>query len=357
MTDISEVLNVLQQQGDNINEWKSSIDDRLLNIEARAGRPSRGAGPDTEVKTWRTPGGQEVKVLAPEQKAADLTHDADPDGWTLADFTRAAVLGSRDVKLASGTALVPQRLGSQLIDLVRAKTVLVEAGAQTILVDGPTTLAKLTGDPTVHQHTEGATDISESDITLAGVTASPKLLAALVPLTVELVRDSSNLDQVLNTALAAAFAAKIDTLGIATLLANASIPASASAQDPAGWAGVLAAVGSALAANQELPRAIVGASADFITRAGQLDSTGSWLGKPPVLANTQEFYTTGITAGTAFMGDFGAGLGLVLRSSLSVEVVRHAKPTSAQHLLVAHAAADFVVLQPARLFKALKTIA
>jgi hypothetical protein len=47
---------------------------------------------------------------------------------------------------------------------------------------------------------------------------------------------------------------------------------------------------------------------------------------------------------------------VAMRQELRVEVVRHAKPTSGSHLLVAHMRADFVVLQPGRLFKQLKTV-
>ena len=168
------------------------------------------------------------------------------------------MLGSRESKTASGPALVPTGVGSQVIDKVRAKTAIVAAGAGTIIIGGPTNLARLTQDPTVYQHTEAATDISESDILATPVSLNPKLLAVLVPLSVELVSDSPNLDALLQTSIAAAFAAKIDALSIATLLADANIPKSAVTQDPAIWLKTLEAVGSALAVNQDLPFAHVG---------------------------------------------------------------------------------------------------
>jgi len=171
------------------------------------------------------------------------------------------------------------------------------------------------------------------------------------------MQDSPNLDAVLQTALAGAFGAKLDALCIATLLANASIPKSLAAQDPAIWAKVLEAVAAALAANQDLPAVHISAPADFIARASQLASTaGSWLGKPPALAGMRELHTTGLTAGTALMGDFASAFAIAMRSQLRVEIVRHAKPTEGSHLLVAHMRADGVVLQAARLFKQLKTI-
>ena len=93
-----------------------------------------------------------------------------------------------------------------------------------------------------------------------------------------------------------------------------------------------------------------------MARDSQLASAaGSRLGKPPVLSRIRELETTGLTAGTALFGDFGAGFAIALRDELRVEVVRHAKPTSASHLFVAHMRADGIVLQPGRLFKQLKT--
>jgi HK97 family phage major capsid protein len=236
--------------------------------------------------------------------------------------------------------------------------VLVEAGAGSIIIDGPTNLARITTSPTVHLHTEGETDISESDVVATAVVLNPKVLAVLIPLTTELVQDSPNLDAVLNMALAQAFAAKVDALGLAALLADAGIPESAAGQDPAIWAKVLEAVGSALALNQGIPHAHISAPADFIARAAQLASTaGSWLGKPPALAGMAELQTSVLTAGTALFGNFAEAFALAVRSDLRVEVVRHAKPTSGSHLLVAHARIGGIVLQPGKLYRQLKTVA
>lgn len=265
------------------------------------------------------------------------------------------IVGSR--KAASGAALVPTYQGSRIIDAVRARTVMVDAGAGTILIDGPTNLARLTSGPTVYQHTESADDIEESDIVAVPVTLNPKLLAVLIPLTVELVQDSPNLDAILNTALSAAFAAKLDALAIATLLADPAIAKSAVAQDPALWIKVLEAVGAALALSQSLPTAHISSPADFIARASQLSNTaGNWLGAPPALASMRELQTSGLAAGTSIFGNFSEAFALALRSDLRVEVVRHAKPGSASHLLIAHMRADGVVLQPGHLFKQLKTV-
>lgn len=365
-TDLKGISDMFHKHADTFEAWKKKQDDKIQDLESslkemamKAGRPRLG-GPDVqsggEVKHLLTADGRKLPLLAKSQRFTDLATEGKDDGFNLGDFCRDVVIGSR--KAASGAALVPNFIGSQIIDNIRAQTVLVEAGASSIMIDGPTNLARLTTDPTVYSHTEGDTDIVESDVVATPVTLNPKLLAVLIPLTVELVQDSPNLDALLNIALAQAFAAKVDALGIAALLADTGIPDSAAGQDPAIWAKVLEAVGSALALNQAVPSAHISSPADFIARASQLASTaGSWLGKPPALASMAELHTTTLSAGTALFGNFAEAFALAVRSDLRVEVVRHAKATSGGHLLVAHARIGGVVLQPGKLFKQLKTVA
>ena len=344
-----------QTQGDTVAELRKTID-RLETRLSRPGAAHTQQDGDNELKSLTTADGRKLPLLSAKQRVSNLSRTDDSEGFTLGGFVRDAIVGSR--KAASGPALVPTFVSGNVIDNVRQQTVLIGgAGASTIIIDGPTNMARITQDPTVYQHTEAAEDIVESDILATPVSLNPKLLAALIPLTVELVQDSPNLDAALNASLAGAFAVKLDQLGIAKLLADTGIPKSLATQDPALWAKLLEAVGAALGLNQALPTAHISAPADMIARAGQTASTsGVWLGAPPLLSAMRELHSTGLTAGTALFGDFAAGCAVAMRQELRVEVVRHAKPTSGSHLLVAHMRADFVVLQPGRLFKQLKTV-
>ena len=358
MSALSQTIDTLAS---GIEAFKTAQIERMDKLETRMNRPGAfHAAPgveQTEVRQLKTADGRMLPILSAKQNFADL-YRGERDDFSLAQFCKDAIVGSRETRAASGPALVPTALGSVVIDAVRRQTVVVAAGASTIAIDGPTQLARLTQDPTVYQHTEGATDIVESDILATPVTLNPKTLAVLIPLTAELVSDSPNLDAVLTTALSAAFAAKLDALCIATLLADTSIPKSLATQDPALWAKLLEAVAAALALNMGLPQAHIGAPADMMARAAQTASTsGVWLGAPPILSGMRELQTTGLAAGTAFFGNFAEAFAIAMRQDLRVEVVRHAKPTSGSHLLVAHMRADGVVLQPGKLFKQLKTVA
>jgi HK97 family phage major capsid protein len=297
--------------------------------------------------------GRETPLVASTEKLSAFCEkpQAGEEPFSIGDYCKAAMGFQPRAAVVSGPALVPVQTSTAIIDMVRAASTIVRAGAGTVQIDGPTNFAKITGDPTVHQHTEGASDVTESDVSFAPVTANPKALVALVPLSAEVVSDSSNLDALLNTSLAAAFAAKLDALSVATILADTNIPVSAVAQTPATWAGTMLAITALLGLNHGLPTSHIGNTADFMARAGQLASTaGTWLGKPPVLADMIELFTTKISAGTAIVGDMAKAFAIITRQNINLEIIRFQQPGAYSHLLVAHARMDGLVMQPDHLF-------
>ncbi len=367
---VQEIKSIIEDQGQAWNEFKKTNEKRLDNLEdaARMSKDfmlkmtSPGAAlPVIPTKAEEAPffikmgDGAVVPVLSKSANCAHYLPKKQGEEFSIADHVRHNMLGT---KSASSSALVPTGVLGAVIDNVRAQSTIVQAGAGTIIIDGPTNLAKITGDPTVYEHAEAVADISESDITLAPVSLNPKALVALIPLSMEVVADSPNLDAVLNTSLAAAFAAKLDSLALATILADTNVPTSAAGKDPAVWLECMQSVGEAMAVNQPLPASMISNTADFIARASQFAyDAGNWLGKPPALSGMGEYPTTKVTAGTAIYGGFNLGFAIALRQQLRLEVVRFGKPTSASHLLVAHMRGAGVVLQPKRLFIQQKTVA
>jgi Phage capsid family len=329
--------------------------ERVETLETKNSAPRLNGKPSMESEAaymLHDTEGKAYPALRKSQKMAEyvrtLEHSNDGADFNLGQHVREFVTGR---KVASGTALVPSLIGAQIFDDVRAQTVLIEAGATTIPISGPTNFARITADPTVIEHTEAANDITESSPTFAAVSANPKTLAALVPLSLEVVADSPNLDAALRTSIAKAFALKLDTLGLAVILADAAIPDSAVAHDPADWTKVVLAVGAAVAANQPLPTASIVTPANFATRNGQLASTaGSWLGKPPFLAGMVEYPTSSMTADISVLSGFERGVGIAMRQDLSIEILRFGKVGSGMHLLVATMRAAAIVIQPKALF-------
>lgn len=305
--------------------------------------------------------GKAIPFLARDQKLSSYYPKAQglAQGFTdengkigsLSSFVRANMgVGNPNNSVTRGPAIVEEHLAALLIDAVRAKSVISQSGASTIMIGGPSNITRIASDPSVYEHTEGAADISESTPVFEAVAANPKALVALIPLSAEAVADSANLDQVLFLSLAAAFAAKHDDLCLATILADATIPTSAVGQPTATWQGTLGAIGSAMGVNQGTPGALICNTADFIARATQTSTNGGWLGRPEVLQDMLELATTKVTAGTAIFGDWAKAFALVVRQGLSLEVVRFAKSGSYTHLLVAHARMAGYVLQPNGLY-------
>lgn len=359
--EIEGVLNEISEKFDGFKSTQVSRIDKLTSdidrIQTKLARPGAFVSAEEgngQMRMLKSVDGREFPLLSKGDSLASFGNSG--GDFSIAEFTRDAIIGSRK-SVGSGPALVPTGLSDSFIDDVRALTVIAEAGAKTVVIDGPRTFAKITQDPTVYQHTENTEDIVESDMLAVPVTVDPKMLVAIVPLSEEVVADSPNLDNILRVSLAGAFAQKLEALSIAKLLADSNIAQSAAAQDPALWQKVLEAISAAMAAGKPLPKAMITSAADFVARASQLaSSSGNWLGKPPALEKMLELPTSNMAAGKAIFGDFARGLMIAMRSELRLEVVRWQKPTQGQHALVAHLRADSYVVQPKALFRQLKTV-
>lgn len=350
--DLTDIKKLLDEQASAFEDFKTKHNQVLTDIQVRQGRELLGGASDIAHPAYElvSHNGKRYPALRKGQRVSDYTSAAEGEdkSFNLGEYVRDIVLGR---KLVSGSALVPTYVGSMIIDDVRAQLALVQAGAVTIPIDGPTNFARITADPTVYEHAEGTNDISESNPMLTAVSLDPGTLAALIPLSLEVVQDSPNLDNVLHTALAGAFAKKLDTVGIATVLADSAIPTSSVAHDPATFVGTLLALGEAMAADQPVPDACIVEPANFVARHSILETGGGgWLGKPPVLEPMREIPTTSMTTNVSVLGGFTRGVGIAMRFGLTVEVVRYGKPTFGMHYLVAMMRAAAVVLQPKALF-------
>jgi len=345
-------LNSVQQ--DVYNEMKAEIH-RLKELPEPALTVS-GMGDRYAITT----DGQTLRMFAKGEKVADAHRASAKSGWRISDFIKGSMgfpISNTAVAVERGVATTPDFVSAEIIDAVRAKCRVIQAGALTIPIIGKTTIARIATDPTVYEHVEAVADISESIPVFQPVTLDPGSLAALIPLSQEIVQDSPNLDAALQTAIAGAFALKLDQLSIAKILADTAIPDSSAGEDTETCEGTLAAVGTMLAANQEIPKALIAGPGDFIKRAGELSSdAGVWLGPPPVLKSMLDLPTSTVTDGTAILGDFALGFAIAVRMDLRLEVVRWGKPTAGSHLLVAYARMSGYVLQPGNLYKQKKTV-
>jgi HK97 family phage major capsid protein len=143
---------------------------------------------------------------------------------TLGGLCRAMALGGGSpavrAALAEGTdsaggITVPVVLSSQLIDLLRARSCMFQAGALTMALDTgkSTTIASITADPVATWRAENAA-VNASDMTFGSVVMTPKTLAVITTASRELVEDSTNLDTALAISLSSAFALELDRVAL-----------------------------------------------------------------------------------------------------------------------------------------------
>jgi HK97 family phage major capsid protein len=168
---------------------------------------------------WVDKRGEPVRVLARDQKISERSSS----GLSLGDMVRAKILGPRNESekraLSEGTDsaggfTVPTPLASQFIDLMRAKSVAVRAGAMTVPMESETlAIARLASDPTVGWRAENAA-IIEGDPTFDRVTFTAHTLAGRISLSRELMEDSLNVGAMIENAFAQSMALELDRAAI-----------------------------------------------------------------------------------------------------------------------------------------------
>jgi HK97 family phage major capsid protein len=336
-------------------ELKSFLEDRSRHTT----RPPMDAIGDNSSSRTNTSGdrwvdqrtGREVRLLTPREPFAG-SHPGDDDnelrGLTLGEFARAIVTGPKtDVERralstgvpADGGFLVPVMLSETVIDMLRAKTRCIEAGAKTF--DMPTAtfnMAKVASSTTPAFRAENAL-IPTSSPVFANLAFRARSFGTIVVCSRELIEDAGNLGDLLAQQFAKDMALLLDsaclygsstdvtqpcgianTTGIGTIALNAA---------PSNYNPILDAVQKLAAANSESPTAAIMNPRTYREFNGLADTLTQPLRRPPSIENLS-FLTTNtvsvsetVTApplsGTSsiFVGDFTSLL-IGIRSQLRI---------------------------------------
>jgi HK97 family phage major capsid protein/HK97 family phage prohead protease len=141
----------------------------------------------------------------------------------LGDVLRALITGPKnDLErrvLSEGTDSaggysVPDILLGRWIDRLRNATAVIRAGAMTIpLTSDVTKIARLLSDPTAAWRAENA-PVAESDPSFEAVTFAPKSLDVFMRVSRELLEDSVNIAEMLETSLVRSFAVEVDRVAL-----------------------------------------------------------------------------------------------------------------------------------------------
>lgn len=267
----------------------------------------------------------------------------------------------------AGGHLVPTLLSAQLIDLARAQSVVLQAGAQLIPMESQKVdVAKWTGDPTAAWRNEAAS-ITASDPTLGKLTLTAQSLAALVIVSRELLEDAPLVQSKLLDAFAKAFALKVD---LAALRGTGTAPEPRGIKNTAGitttslgtngatptWDNLIDGLGVLDDAN-ESPNAIVWHPRVGRSLAKAKDTTNQYLTPPSAVVDRVARYAStqipiNLTQGTSSdatditIGDF-TQLAVGVRTNLVITPLVERYADTGQVGFVAWWRGDVGVARPA----------
>jgi HK97 family phage major capsid protein len=293
---------------------------------------------------------------------------------TLGSVCRAMALGGGSPAVrnalsegtdSAGGVTVPVVTSSTLIDALRARCTVFQAGAQTLVLDAgkSTTIAAIVSDPTAAWRVENSA-VATSDMSFSPVTLTPKTLAVTVLASRELIEDSLNLNEALMISIAAAFAQELDRVA---LLGSGTAPvpkglvnisgvgsysmgtngAAITSYDP-----FVQALAVLRGANAQDPTAVIINPRTDLEINLLKDSQNRPLGRPKAIENLPFLVTsklpinetqgTSSTASHAFMGNFAEML-IGVRAALRIEVLREKYADNLQYGFLCWLRADVAV--------------
>lgn len=170
--------------------------------------------------------GQSIKMLHKEEKLFSAEQQSDEvNNTNLGKLVKGMITGRWDnaineQKIVSmntngdGNVLIPTPLSNQLIDMVRAQSVLNQAGMFTIPMDSSTlTVAKQTKDIATNWKVESA-QITEGEPSFSPVKFTAKTLVGMCRVSIEMLEDAQNIGQLISNSLVQSLALNLDYAGI-----------------------------------------------------------------------------------------------------------------------------------------------
>ena len=278
-----------------------------------------------------------------------------------------------EVTGTAGGYLLSAPVSSNIVDLVRNRSVLINAGAITLPMGGPTLrIPQVTGDPVADVRQEGAA-IPETDGVFSALNLTAHSIGALVRVSAELLDDAPSFAAELDVQMAAVMALRLDYLGLygtgagnqplglrnTAGLQEVSMGANGVAFSGAvNYAPILALL-QKLEEHNATPDTLVWAPRSKYELANIVDGVGVWLNDnriPTSVAglrkltsnqvSTTETQGSANTASTIFVGGFDQVV-VAIRNDVVIEVSREAAFNTNQVLVRALARFDVGVIRPA----------
>ncbi len=347
-------------------------------VRRSAQRPDDGTQSGSTVP-WQRARGQAVRLTRSQSMAdhvrgrgytggGDLSFDRLVRGmllgdWIGADAERRAL--SEGVTGAGGV-LVPTPLAAQVLDLARAQTRVMQAGASTVPMESQTLkIARQTGDPSLAWHSEAGT-IAPSDLSFDSITLTAQTLPCLVKASIEVLEDVDNLDGIITNSVAKALALELDRVslrgtgtapeprGLRNTTGITVTDLGAAAGLAPSWDHYAQAVGAVRGENFE-PNAAIHNPRTETDLSLLKDQQGQYLQPPAALAALQQLTTTQVpidlTHGTAtdaseaYIGDWSQ-LIIGMRTSFTIRPLVERYVDTGEVGFFAYLRADVAVAHP-----------
>ncbi len=242
---------------------------------------------------------------------------------------------------SAGGVLVPEVLATDFIDLARAKTVCLRAGAKTIpMTSDNLTIARVTTDPVFTVKGENA-PFSGTQVGFDGIGLYPVVIGNYIPVSRELIEDAPNASELLQQTLTKALAVAIDSYAIngtgsaqpIGLLTQPNIAETGTVGTLA-WSHLQTAVTGIRNSNIEPNAYLVSPTTQnrlaSLTTGDGTNAAKNWLPPPSNVAAVDQFSTTTMPDGFIIAGDFTELL-FGVRTEARIEVSTEAGTAFAAH--------------------------
>jgi HK97 family phage major capsid protein len=199
----TSAIEALDAKGSELSDESKGLKKRLMN--GLADGNNTGTGP-----VFKDGVGNQIQAYTGEQNLSERSIGCDLgdaiQGILRGDALQASV-GSTDS--AGGYILNPE-FSTRFIDLARSASVTSQAGAITVpMQTSEMVIAGLASDPTSHWRGE-TVPVTSTDVTFNRIVLRAKTLAAIVPVSIEMLEDASNAGQIIEAALRASMGLKLD---------------------------------------------------------------------------------------------------------------------------------------------------
>jgi HK97 family phage major capsid protein len=257
----------------------------------------------------------------------------------------------------------------QVLDLARSASRIMQAGAMTVPMNArELNVVRVTGDPTAQWRAE-AVAVTASNPTFDRVTLRARTLAAIVPISIEMLEDAANAADQIKMLLQTALGAELDRAALMGtgggeepigIVNTVGVDEQSSVGTPADYTDVSASILAILNGNypgEISDLAWLAAPAQFGTYDGLVSSVDAQPLIPTPWASQLRKLATTKLSGTMVVGDFSQLLIGMRTSGVRIEVLPAGTATDANGTsynatsqlmrhIVAHLRADVVCLRP-----------